>query len=131
MIPDNVKKLKGSFRKDRANLDQPDFDEVTKMPAAPTDLNVDGAAMWEDLCPQFISTRILQTVDLYALEQMCVLWQNHKKCARAGIPQSPSENMALKNLFSEFGMTPSSRHKVASGLKKAAKNKFSDNKSDG
>ncbi|WP_312115281.1 hypothetical protein [Stutzerimonas nitrititolerans] len=123
----HLKVLAGTDRPDREVPDAPEYDLVEDFPESPQHLNADGAEMWRNLGPQLVSARVLQVVDLYSLEQLCFAWQRFRQKAKAGMELTASEDGALKALFSEFGMTPASRRKVASGGEKPAGNKFASN----
>lgn len=121
-----LKVIAGTARPDReAPTDAPEFDLVEEFPDPPQHLNVDGASMWNNLGPQLVKSKVLQTVDLFALQQLCYAWQRAVAKQKAGMDITAAEDMALKAMFSEFGMTPASRRKVSSGgdAKKAG-NKF-------
>lgn len=123
----HLKILAGTSRPDREVHDAPEYDAVDSFPEAPEHLNVDGVEMWNNLGPQLITARVLQTVDLYSLEQLCFAWQRFRQKAKAGMELTAAEDSALKGLFSEFGMTPAARRKVAAGAEKPAGNKFANN----
>ncbi|WP_027949862.1 P27 family phage terminase small subunit [Haliea salexigens] len=123
----NLKVLAGTDRPDRSVPDAPEFDLVSKFPEPPQHLSTDGAEMWNQLGPQLVAARVLQVVDLFSLEQLCFAWQMFRKKARAGMESTAAENSALKGMFSEFGMTPASRRKVAAGGEKPKGNKFAAN----
>lgn len=123
----NLKVLAGTNRQDREVADAPEFDLVEHFPDPPDYLEKDGTAMWNDLGPQLVAAKVLQAVDLYSLEQLCVAWQSFRRKARAGMEATAAENTALKSLFSEFGMTPASRRKVTAGEKKETGNRFANN----
>lgn len=123
----HLKVLQGTSRPDREVPDAPEYDLIEDFPAAPIHLNPDGADMWNRLGPQLVAARVLQVVDLFSLEQLCFSWQRFRMKAKAGMEMTAAEDTALKALFSEFGMTPASRRKVASGGEKPAGNKFSGN----
>lgn len=113
--PHNLKVIAGTDRPDRAPpADMPEFDSVAKMPEAPMHLDPNGRELWYDVGNKLIDAKVLQSVDLYALEQLCIRWQCMRKFAQAGVPNSAADDMALKALFSEFGLTPASRRKVGS-----------------
>ena len=122
-----LKVIAGTDRPDREAPDAPEFDLVEEFPDPPQHLNADGAAMWSDLGPQLVRARVLQVVDLYALQQLCYAWQRAVAKQKAGMDITAAEDNALKALWSEFGMTPASRRKVAAGSEKPAGNKFRDN----
>ena len=111
--PHNLKVIAGTDRPDRAPpKDMPEFDSVSVMPQPPQHLNPDGREMWFDIGGKLVDAKVLQSVDLYALEQLCVRWQSHRQLAKASIAATAADDNALKALFSEFGLTPASRRKV-------------------
>lgn len=122
-----LKVIAGTARPDREAPDAPEFDLVDDFPDPPQHLNVDGAGMWSDLGPKLVAARVLQVVDLYALQQLCYAWQRSVAKQKAGMDITAAEDMALKAMWSEFGMTPASRRKVAAGGEKKAANKFAGN----
>lgn len=121
-----LKVIAGTARPDReAPADAPEFDLVEVFPPPPQHLNIDGATMWNDLGPCLVKARALQIVDLYALQQLCYAWQRAVAKQKAGMDITAAEDMALKAMFSEFGITPASRRKVSTGGdSKKAGNKF-------
>lgn len=122
--PANLKVLQGTDRKDRAAPDEPEFDLVEDFPEPPQHLNTDGVEMWWGIGRQLVAARVLQVVDLYALEHLCATWQMIRKKIKAEMEVTASENNALKALFSEFGMTPASRRKVGASDPKQKGNGF-------
>ena len=120
----HLKILAGTSRPDREFPDAPEFDLVSEFPEAPRHLDIDGAFMWNSLGPQLVAAKVLQTVDLYSLEQLCVAWQCFRKKAKAGMESTAAENQALKSLLAEFGMTPASRRRVVAGDTVKKGNKF-------
>lgn len=125
--PAGAKIITGTFRKDRASEDAVDYELVQEFPAAPQHLNLDGVDMWEKLGPQLVASKVLQVVDLYALEQLCCSWQRFRAKMKAGMEPTAAEDNAMKSLFAEFGMTPASRAKVTSSSDKKPANKFANN----
>ncbi|MCY1297950.1 putative phage terminase, small subunit, P27 family [compost metagenome] len=123
----HLKVLAGTARPDREVLDAPEYDLIEEFPEPPQHLNPDGVEMWRNLGPQLVAARVLQVVDLYSLEQLCFSWQRFRQKAKVGMELTAAEDTALKSLFSEFGMTPASRRKVASGGEKPKGNKFANN----
>jgi len=126
-IPPQLKVLRGTARPDREVPDMPEFDLIEQFPPPPKHLGEDGKEMWNNLGPQLVNAKVLQTVDLYALEQLCGYWEMVRKKMKAGMETTAAEQTALKALFSEFGMTPASRRKVSAGGEKKNRNKFSAN----
>jgi len=126
-LPTGNKVIKGTFQNCRAPADVPEFEPVDVFPDPPIILNPDGIDMWNKVGPQLIAAKVLQTADLYMLEQMCYSWQRFRQTARAGSDITAAENNALRGMFAEFGMTPASRTKVSTGGEKPAGNKFASN----
>lgn len=124
--PPGLKVLKGTERPDREVPEAPEFDLIDDFPDPPQHLNPDGVEMWWNLGRQLVDARVLQVVDLYALEHLCATWQMIRKKIKAEMEITAAENTALKSLFSEFGMTPASRSKVKSGGEKKPGNKFAN-----
>jgi phage terminase small subunit len=122
-----LKVIQGTARPDREEPDAPQFELVEKFPAPAQHLDADGAHMWNTLGPQLVASRVLQVVDLFALEQLCYAWQRTRRKAKAGMDITAAEDMALKALFSEFGITPAARRKVTSAEEKKAGNPFARN----
>lgn len=125
--PPGLKVLAGTIRPDREVPDMPEFELIEQFPAPPAHLGADGKEMWNNLGPQLVKAKVLQIVDLYALEQLSAFWEMVRKKMKAGMETTAAEQMALKALFSEFGMTPASRRKVSSGENKKPSNKFAAN----
>ncbi|MDX1489724.1 MAG: hypothetical protein R3332_00405 [Pseudohongiellaceae bacterium] len=122
-----LKVLAGTQRPDREVQDAPEYDLIEKFPSPPQHLNSDGVEMWNNLGTQLVSAKVLQIVDLYSLEQLCIAWQMFRKKAKADMECTAAEHTALKALFSEFGMTPASRRKVSAESGKSTGNKFAGN----
>lgn len=127
--PSSMKVIAGTDRADRAPpADEPKFDQVVEFPAPPQHLNPDGVAMWKDLGPQLTRAGVLQTVDLYPLEQLCYAWQRHRKKQKADMEITASEDNALLSLFSSFGLGPASRRRVMAKIADAPPaNRFAKN----
>jgi len=126
-LPTSNKVIKGTFQNCRAVTDVPDFKTVDVFPDPPLVLNADGVEIWNNVGPQLVNAKVLQTVDLYVLEQLCYSWQRFRQQAKAGSDITAAENNALRGMFAEFGMTPASRTKVTAGDGKKSGNKFANN----
>jgi P27 family predicted phage terminase small subunit len=143
-VPDEEKKRKGTFRKDRAH-EPIQFTTLAKVPDAPALLNEIGKQVWKDVCKELISLKLLQTVDLNLLGILCLEMQHYHTCqnhiaenghmvpkeGKFGVymvpnPMVHSANGHLKNLLSiasQFGLTPNARMKLKIGPKEVKKNK--------
>ena len=124
--PHNLKVLAGTDRPDRGAPDAPQFDIVDQFPEPPQHLNMDGVDMWNRLGPELVNAKVLQTVDLFALEQLCSFWQCYRRKVKADMQPTAAETSALRCLFAEFGATPASRLR-SSGSESNAGNKFASN----
>jgi phage terminase small subunit len=85
--------------------------EDESFPPPPAHLNEDGREIWETMGRELTRCGVVQVVDLYALQQMAYMWQRHLAKARQDIDPISAEMIALKSIFSEFGMTPASRRR--------------------
>lgn len=94
----------------------PQFEPVREFPAPPQHLSPDGVELWTKLGQQLVACGVLQVVDLAALEQLCVAWQQFRKKAKADMEVTASEHNALKALWAEFGLTPAARRRVVANL---------------
>jgi P27 family predicted phage terminase small subunit len=126
--PRALKKLEGTFRKDR------DGGEVLEpppgMPARPTWLDKEACAEWDRVVPQLEELGVLTGLDGGALERYCVAhsnWVNaqldvQKRGRMLETPFGPQKNPMLKVaqderssarlLAGELGLSPSARSRV-------------------
>jgi hypothetical protein len=112
-----LKAISGTARPDREEpADVPQYDPVREFPAPPQHLTVDGVEMWKDLGPKLTAAGVLQVVDLYPLEQLCVAWQGFRKKAKADMEITASEHNALQSIFGTFGIGPTARRRVVANL---------------
>ena len=129
-IPTKMKLVKGTFRKDRANPDEPDYE--IELPEPPVFLNALGRVEWDRMAEFFFSQGLLTKVDMAALASYCHLYGRWAEAetrlnvekllieTKSGnIIQNPLlgvANTALREMnkcLKEFGMTPASRSKVS------------------
>lgn len=130
VIPRKLKIVKGTFRKDRANPNEPDY--PVEIPKSPDHLNELGKKEWDGMAKVFFDQGLLSQVDKAALASYCQLygrWAQAEtdlnnstlliKTTSGNIIQNPLlgiANTALKLMnkcLLEFGMTPASRSKVS------------------
>lgn len=139
--PDAKKHAKGETRPSRmAEASQGGsvvvaFPVVDKVPEPPDWMVPDGQQLWRDIAPMLYAQKVLTKADLAALTHLCQLHgmiqggQNGKMGYKAGIPPVAAELTQLRMLFSEFGLTPSSRTRVPHGSKEGG-NRFGNNGKD-
>ena len=138
MIPTKIKLVKGTFRKNRANPNEPIY--PSEIPESPKHLNELGKVEWDRMSKIFLNQGLLSQVDMACLASICQLygrWAQAEsdlnestlliKTTSGNIIQNPLlgiANTALKLMnkcLLEFGMTPASRSKVSA--KKSKKKK--------
>lgn len=129
-LPSNLKSIKGTARKGRENKDEPRPD--THLPSPPEHLSREALVEWGRITEQLYQLGLLTEIDRAALAAYC---QTYGRWAQAeadiategmtvettngNIIQSPLVGIANKALelmhkyLTEFGMTPSSRSRVA------------------
>jgi len=122
-----LKVLAGTIKPCRDRENPPQFELIENFPEPPAHFGEDAKEMWGNLGPQLVAAKILQTVDLYALEQLCSFWEKVRMKIKSGEDTTATEQTALKSLFCEFGITPASRSKVTAGGKKELGNRFANN----
>ncbi|PCJ18014.1 MAG: phage terminase small subunit P27 family [Candidatus Cloacimonadota bacterium] len=127
--PTNLKKLEGTYRKDRANDAEPQPDIV--IPKCPKILGREGKKEWKKITKHLESLQLISNLDETALMLYCRAYENYIQ-AEQNINQEGniatsekgvsyiSTNAQLsamyfkqmKTILVEFGMTPSARAKV-------------------
>jgi len=101
-----------------------DFPPLDAFPDPPQHLNPDGAKFWNELGPELLAAGVLRAPDLHAFSQLAYCWQRHLMKAKAGMDICAAEDAALRNLFVEFGLTPSARRRVSADGNEHKGNRF-------
>lgn len=121
------KRAKGETRPCRLSgvvVEMPVCDTV---PQPPEWLEEEGKALWHEIAPMLYAQRVLTKADIPALIHMCAMHASHIRSHQALMPVTASESNALRGYFAEFGMTPSSRTKLAPAKGDTKGNKFAGN----
>ena len=92
-----------------------EFPMVANVPKPPECLNAEGQALWTEIVPILFSQRILTTADVHSLSHLCELHGQIVDGYKRKVKPSASELAQVRMYFSEFGMTPSSRTRIAPG----------------
>jgi len=132
-LPTELKKQRGTLRKDRMNENEPKLPSV--IPPIPTWLSEDGQKAFSELSNLLHDMSVLTQADEFALTLLCDAYSEYKKAkevvnelgatmevtSREGNSKSvirPEVQIANQSfvrvfqLLKEFGLTPSSRAKV-------------------
>lgn len=126
--PDAQKAAKGETRPSRmAGLNVIEFPAADKVPKPPTWLNDQGKKLWNELAPLLLNQKVLATVDTHALSHLCQLHGAIVDGYERRVPPTAAELSQLRMYFSEFGLTPSSRTRVAKTGDDSKKNRFQKN----
>lgn len=131
-LPTKLKILRGNPGKRPINKREPQ--PRVSIPDCPAELDEVAAAEWKRVCPELAAIGVLTQLDRSALSAYCQSWSQwlaaidklklHGPVVKApsGFPiQNPYfsiANSALKQMkafLTEFGMTPSSRSRIATG----------------
>jgi len=130
-----IKKLKGTFRADRAIANEMMPSKMDYAPSPPPYLSKDAKKEWKSVCTELVSLEMLHRVDLALLSAYCQEMSNYIEAVRAlktggfvntifredgsaysmPSPWVAIKNSALKNALSiagQFGFTPSGRTKI-------------------
>jgi P27 family predicted phage terminase small subunit len=129
--PTAAKKLAGNPGKRALNENEPQ-PRITPDITAPAHLDADARVKWDELVAELYPAGLLTTIDVDALTFYCVLYARWKKAERivkdkgeviktvnGNIIQNPYLSIAnralgqMAKLGAEFGMTPSSRTRIA------------------
>lgn len=132
-IPDEKKKLTGTWRKDRSNDDSPKGTLLISPPDPPEYLSQRAQDFWTHICTEFIKMNILQDIDTHLLEVACNEMDNYWKYdqeLKKGImrmsmsgefkekPEVKLKDKAFEKAYrilAKFGLTPSDRLKLKTG----------------
>lgn len=126
--PKEVKIAKGETRPSRHLENIVDFPVVDETPAPPSYLRLKASKdLWNEVAPILFAQRILTIADTHALGHLCQLHGEVLDCYKRKVPVSASALTQLRQYFSEFGMTPASRSKVAGAEPQKPGNKFNGN----
>ena len=71
-LPTNIHMLKGTFRADRANPNEPTPDP--HVPDAPDHLSTDALIEWERISHQLSKLGLITEIDMAALAMYCQAW---------------------------------------------------------
>lgn len=142
-IPTQLKIIKGTDQPCRMRKNEPKpADDNIEMPE---ELSKEAGKHWDKVCTQLQDAKIITNIDVTALAMYCesyATWFNANKMIQrhgpvvknpSGFPvQSPYLLIAnkafdqMRAMLTEFGMTPSSRTRVAATGKSEEKNPFDD-----
>ena len=138
--PTATKKLEGTYREDRDNLNAPEFEPFTKAPSCPSYITGKARAAWQKHSSLLTEAGVLTPSDLHALEAYCVTYSQWRDAVEqlkksmttwggvGGVELKASpyvaiakdSQAAMRQWMNELGITPSSRSKVT-GTKKQEK----------
>lgn len=128
--PVELKKLEGTYRKDRDN-GVLSFEKIEEIPKPPTHLSRMGKQIWKEITDILISVKILETIDIHMVAMLCEELATYYEMTRKlkklktytyrnGLnnivkrPEVAMRNQAMSNattLMAQLGLTPSMRQK--------------------
>jgi len=128
--PTALKKLQGTYRKDRApkNELQPTIEVGLE---APSELNEWGLKLWNDIANEYLKVGLITKLDISSLMAVCMEWGVYCEAMdllsaqglqvtdeKGNLQTNPARKIAsdafknCKSMCIEFGMTPASRTKI-------------------
>ena len=139
--PDVLKVLQGTYRKDRANENQPTYDDnEIQVPAHYDDAHKE---KWLDIVPQLVRSGVAKNIDMFILEMMIdtlvdladaqaeLRKGDPVTTAKTGYRQLSADFTIVERLkksamdyFALFGMDPSSRTKIVADTGKKKSKRF-------
>lgn len=130
-IPDEIKKRRGTLKKNRVNNDPVNTTMIHEIPEPPETFDHVATEVWNTICSEMIKLNILHTLDIYMLQILCVEMSTYWKCQRDIIKEgftvdtgtgstkvNPKVTIASQSLnnvqkiASKFGLTPSDRSRL-------------------
>ncbi len=127
--PKEQKIAKGETRPSRHLENVVEFPKVDEVPEPPSYVAQfpAGVNLWEEVAPVLFAQRVLSEPDVHALGHLCRLHGEIVDGYERRLSPTASMLSQLRMLFAEFGMTPASRSRVASGKDPGKGNKFGSN----
>ena len=143
VVPRKLKVIKGTFRSDRANPNEPVYPD--QIPEPSDFLNNYGKKEWDRISKDLFNQGLLASVDMAALTGYCqafgrwaqaeknlleedliltTIQGNYIQNPLIGIANTSMEHM--RKFLIEFGMTPSSRSKVSAKKTKKKKDAWAE-----
>lgn len=129
-VPDALKKLRGTFRKDRAQLEIK-LDKIENIPPSPETLSEAGKREWYRLAEMLVAMKIFTVADINTLEAYCDAYASWKEAedhlkVEGKVIINPMGHQVqnqwwrvrnkcldqMKSYGSELGFSPSARAKL-------------------
>ena len=146
-VPDSLKMIRGTFRKDRVNKNAPNPALVCPKPSK--SLNDKEQKVWDELAPMLFNLGVLTEMDIVALTLLCRDIAMYREClaivnkegmvikmvgsqGQTVLKVNPSYTIQrqlagdILQMLREFGMTPASRMKIVVGEKPKEKSKLEE-----
>lgn len=141
-LPTSVKKLRGTYRRDRApegEVHPPGLDEI---PDPPEHIGAEGMAFWRQSAPMLAELGLLTATDLPAFEALCVHYNAMVEAARmlvehgqlvegqTGLKKNPAHQIfrdnstAFRQYCGMFGLSPADRSRFGVQRLRVADNPF-------
>jgi P27 family predicted phage terminase small subunit len=133
-----IKRLQGTFRKDRQNPNEPKLEPLEVAPA-PEWLDEYGRQCWEAHVPQLLNNRLLTSLGLFLFAAVCERWSTYRRatdelkttlthqtdsngtCSKPQVAIAKQAFADFRQGLQEFGCTPATCGKVT-----AAKIEYDD-----
>lgn len=105
-----------------------EFPKLEEAPPCPTWVKFEeGKKLWDELAPLFTAKKVFSTTDMQLLAHLCELHGRIVDGYIRNVPPTAAEITALRMMFSEFGMSPTSRMRLSQGLPGNSGKRFSKN----
>jgi P27 family predicted phage terminase small subunit len=128
--PTALKKIDGTFRKDRANRSEPKPKPAASL-EPPIELDEHGRKFWDYHAPKLKEQNLLTELDTFSLAQACEWWSIHQRALadlRQGLTHTTDSNgecskpqvsvakqafACVRAIMLGFGLDPQSRSKIS------------------
>lgn len=82
VLPRHVKKLRGTYRKDRDNPDAPELPLLLDPGETPEILSERGAAMYDKITTELIEQKMIADIDLNLVLMLCLEYDKYFECIK-------------------------------------------------
>lgn len=122
--PTNLKLVEGNPGKRALTKDEPEPEQVTRVPAPPKRLSTGAKAVWREEAPALVKMKLLSVADLRTFGNYCELQSRFEFFHRRGVNARDLDKMTKFNraavqcekearlLAASFGLEPSSRTRI-------------------
>ena len=119
--PDNVHKLRGTYRKDRHGDESEKVEFEDAVPEPPPFLDDDAREAWFFVCGEMKTAGILKRAYKYTISGFCTLWSQFSRN-----PAEFKDHTQLRQYLDALGLSPQAASRLKVPERKPKQGKFAD-----